>query len=489
MATPNTVIDTVATVVAATTSNTNVQELKAEIAKIANIENSPAWSISDVNADESLHLIHFNPESDPLRYGSIRGLVVDVKNKLLVAKSYSYTPTVKVPSLALNDGQLNLTDDHGQIHNLKSGEFCIKKGCEGTIIRVFLHNGKVYHSSHRRLDVSRSRWGNSIPFLQMYQELNGPKPEELFDLTKKYSPWVHLFIVVHPGVANVTREDIGNGYLVYLGAKVMWHATQTSLTFDEVDLHPRCSMKQHPTLDLDQANDILRGTNSNAKDWRLAAGEFVMIYKMDTDELIKVESPSYSWRLEQRQNDPNLRHRFFQLFNYCRWTPQYQDLAWLEYCRLFAILKPIDTSQIKLPIYNLEESSMNDPDTSELLNTAEGRLFNVWMNYLLIVPLCKQEEVLNLYTSLLKSRDDVTLWIASLAKQPNWQNLDVLDQIKRIIKQAIQYAEKKNIANSKADKSATNFQLNKNISFLVGREDGNSLYRIIREMHSINRNK
>lgn len=482
----NTVVDTVTPVVSsapvAPVSTTNVQDLKNEIAKIANIENSPAWSISDVNADESLHLIHFNPESDPLRYGSIRGLVVDVKNKVVVAKSYSYTPTVQANELKLSNDQLVLTDVHGQVHNLKSGEFSIKKGCEGTIVRVFLHNGKVYHSSHRRLDVSRSRWGNSIPFLQMYRELNGPQPEDLFDLTKKFSPWVHLFIVVHPGVTNVTREDIGKGYLVYLGPKCMWTIDQSPFPVSEVDYDVRCPMKSHPSLDLNEANQILRGTNENAKDWRLKAGEFVMVYKTGSDDLIKIESPSFSWRLEQRDNDPNLFHRFFQLFNFARWTPQYQDQAWAEYCRRFVLLHPVDSHQLTLPVLNLEDAGANVTEALELMNTVEGRLFNIWMNLLLIVPLCKQAEVLSYYTSLLNHRDAVVNWVTELARNDNWMQMDLPERVKKIIQQARNFAEQKNAQNGKKTTKPSLMQLNKNVAFLVGREEGSSLYRMMKAM-------
>ena len=60
-----------------------------------------------------------------------------------------------------------------------------------------------------------------MEFGKIYSSLNGPT-EELFDMTKKYSPYRHSFLMVHPDTVICTRQRIGCGFLVYLGCTKEW---------------------------------------------------------------------------------------------------------------------------------------------------------------------------------------------------------------------------------------------------------------------------
>lgn len=284
----------------------------------AHLELPPSRMWNVIDEDEHLELFHYNPEIVPAgEIGAIRGLVYDPRGDAIIARSYSYTPSVVLPSIKLSDdGCLRLDDpENGKKYELEGGKFYFKQGFEGTVMRVFKHHGKVYHSSHRRLDTSRSRWGSSPPFLSVYYELGGPKDEELFDPEKEYSPFCYLFLMVHPTLLMSSRENVGKGYLVFLGALRLWNDK-----YESVDNEP----KTFPTLkglpdDLSEPF-ILEPPEISLElaNKHLEKGEFVIVYSREHREgempsLIRVSSPAYEDRVRARNNDPNTYHRFVEL--------------------------------------------------------------------------------------------------------------------------------------------------------------------------------
>ncbi|MEK7070367.1 MAG: hypothetical protein AAB966_01025, partial [Patescibacteria group bacterium] len=88
---------------------------------------------------------------------------------------------------------------------------------EGTTIRVFRTNGKTYFSTYRRLRMTKSKWCDSQFFDKIYSSLDGPKEEELFDLTKPDSPWTHYFLLHTPELLLTSREELLKGYIMYYG--------------------------------------------------------------------------------------------------------------------------------------------------------------------------------------------------------------------------------------------------------------------------------
>jgi hypothetical protein len=197
--------------------------VKRDIAAILKIPVSDAWDIYSDQPDKNLYLIHYNQEANMARFGELRGIVVDTRARTKVCQSFGYTPVVTDSQIKPStDGNFHLIDTNQQEHVLVPTQVTIKLGFEGTVIRVFKHDGVVYHSTHRRLKPTNSRWGDSIPFLEMYTRLNGPADDVLFNSQSAYSPYCHIFLMVHPGVLVATKQDVGSGYLVYLGARQMW---------------------------------------------------------------------------------------------------------------------------------------------------------------------------------------------------------------------------------------------------------------------------
>jgi hypothetical protein len=251
------------------------------------------WDI--VDQDNDLIVMHYrtnhswDPRLDRPSHPEVRGWVYDTAKDIIVAKSFPYTPVVTLDKLTGFD----LVDETGVSHRFVNP--IVKEGFEGTTIRVFRHGGKTYYASHRRLDTSKSRWGSSIPFLQMYNELGGPR--DLFDETKNYSPYCYVFLVVHPDVAHVSQRDIGKGHIQFLHRLTCWE--KSPYPEEEVDRSVR-EFEPVKTLSLDEANEILQ------------QGGFVIVSEPD-GTAVKVVSHKYTLLSSIRNNDPNLLHRLNEL--------------------------------------------------------------------------------------------------------------------------------------------------------------------------------
>src|SRR3990172_5678210 len=173
--------------------------IRNQISKIMGIKPSGPWKIVDSVPDKGLYMIHYNENANLSEWGWIKGIVVDVKTKLMVAKSFSYLTEIVTEKITQNnDESVSMTDEFGTIHNFQPEEMVLKRGFEGTIVTVFKHDGVVYHSNRHRFDISNFRWGNSPNFESLYTQYGGPKDEDLFNTNYKYSPYCHVFIISSP---------------------------------------------------------------------------------------------------------------------------------------------------------------------------------------------------------------------------------------------------------------------------------------------------
>ena len=496
--------------------------LKSKIANILGIDNSAAWSIIDSDPDNHLYLVHYGETADLNKYGQIRGIVVDEKAQAVVCRSFGYTPTAQTDQLVVSpDGRFHISDIEGMEHVIDANMSPIKMGFEGTVIRVFKHNNKVYRSTHRRLDTSRSRWGSSVPFEQMYYDLGGPIDEELFDAKSAYSPYCHIFLVVHPDVLNVSKTPIGGGYIVYLGPKQLWSFDPTECPYKQTteegtpigegwDNDPRpnagwidntlytpTTTTTYPSgtqpelysplnLTLNQANQYLRFGNytpfdDSTIDPRLRLGEFVVLYKLndqgEISGLLRVQSYSYSWRLEGRNNDPNLKHRLYQLLN-ASYSPD-------NYFNSWPMLTPHNVNYIvsiikQNPILIWPGGSARQA----WITNKNERFFNIWMNFLLVVPPHKQLEVALMYPELLQDRNALTNWLLALDESNNLSSLENEGgrRAREIITTAQKLAQQQTNKGTQTQALSVHQLTQQNIRGFISKEYGDSLYRLVRLM-------
>lgn len=421
-----------------------------KVSQLLGVSVSRHWSKIDSNED--LELYHFAPEADVSQYGSVRGVVIDPVENVIVARSYDYTPTLTADKIVLDDNQgLSVVDDEGLVHLVEKDKFFFRRGFEGTIMRVFKHNGKVYHSSHRRLDTYRSRWGTSPPFLQIYQDLGGPKDEELFNPEMDFSPHCHVFLMVHPSLLNASLQVMDSGYIVYLGSLKMWGEDKfVGKKIDWELRRPSCVsslpdeisspfLLAPPESSLEEANLHLE------KGWNGTDGEFVIVYIVPEKEtesrmphLLKVASTSYQNRSSVRNNDPNIYHRY------------------------------VEMSSDATGMAKNFTKTYGGPEKT----TMRQRLEIIRDSFALSLPLHMRAETADFVSRLQTDRNDLSYWLTGLL----WQGMEEIENSKKLPKRIPQILAA--FRNRNLPKSIVRSK----ISVALVHEDGTSLYQMIKFM-------
>lgn len=514
-----------------TITNNNARRI---ISDVLDIENSGAWTIVSSDEDSVIHMIHHRAEADLKRHGDLRGIVVDTEAKTIVSKSYGYAPTVRSDELVIGeDGYINLTDENGDKHVVDPLHTNFKLGFEGTLISVFKHNGKVYRVTRKRLDASRSRWGSSKTFTEMYWDLGGPSDYDLFSEESDYSPYCHNFIIVHPDVLVVSKENVGNGYLVYMGPKQLWTMDYKNCPYkqvqhdgtlfwntdqEEFDSDPRpnagwidetlylptvssvrCegTIYHPPNLDLESSNHHLTFgfypgfEGFDSLDRRTLPGEFIILDLLDskgeTAQMLRVESTAYTWRSSIRDNNPNLLNQFYRLVSGSYITDQN------KYNRLYPTFTPYDidsiSSRVKDEPYIMWPQD-RDFDDSEYLTTKESRMTNIWIAFLNSVPPHKQREVSGYIKKLYNKRGELIKFIRRLSGS-KISHEDFSKRMLSILSLTKKFAEESASKGDNVDKNGQTVSIkmmtNRNIKKFIMREEGYSLYRLVREMDRWNK--
>jgi len=500
---------------------------KRRLAEIAGIPFTDGWSAFDSNEEKGLYLLHSDVE--PKRAGLPRGIVVDLERGVMICSSFGFTPTAPMDCLSLipgTDGDLAVTDEHLNQHIFKHNNYCITPAYEGVIVRVFKHDGIVYFSTHKKLDCSRSRWGRSDYFLDIYKKLGGPSGSDLFPEDVLYSPWCYIFLLVDRELLVATKQDIGVGYIVDLGLQQMWEYSpegpfktteddgEDSRTFAGPE-HRRPiivsalegklnftggeeSFLVRPCqLSLEEANRFLKqGYLNEDEDEEVGSkfsGESVILYQYDDSgrlsDSVRVQSQGYHWRIRMRGDNPNLRHRFYQLLN--------------------DALKPdnVDSLLSKYPLFYRREKRDKRRDTIwvdhcgqsiELdLRQTDDRIFLVYVTFYESLPAAQKSEGMRLWDDFKKDRDDVTAWIQDLASGETAPPEDEdgnpyltprLQNILRLTKEhAVNRQRQGRDRNRYGKRMRYDFLVKANIRNLILRESGTSLFRLIREMRRAER--
>lgn len=475
--------------------------IKQVVAPMLGLKETDPFDI--VSRNDDLAMIHYRPDADLDLFGNLRGVVVDLKKGNIVSYSYPNAPQVVASSLESIDGNINLGT-----FSLKESQVRIKIGFEGTLIHVFKHAGKVYRTTRKRLDPSKSRWGNSKTFGEIYWELSGPSDEVLFDPTKDYSPYTHSFILVHPDVLVASRDDVGAGYLVYLGPKKMYPTTaeQCPYPIDSVDcklhvpettssnkiIEGNSKIYSPENLTIEEANKHLTfGFYEGFEgyeylDYRLLPGEFIVIEDTVSNQMFRVESPAYVWRSQIRNNNPNLLHRFFELIDFSYLKKEDDQ----KYKEMFPILTMYDMESLKSsgPIIVWPQNTEMDYRILPVPMTKDTKMYNIWQAFLIAVPLNRQTEVLEFYEILTNRRNELIAWVSETSDKLSSINLEEYSKrAQDILVKTRSFAQNRfkkgdNIDPRTKEIKSVDALTKDNIRNFILKEQGNSLYRLIREM-------
>lgn len=444
------------------------QKVKNEISAILDIPDTESWDIFDSKPDKNLYLVHYTDKADTKIYGQIRGIVVDINKKEIVCRSYGYAPISVEDKLEIKNNILTITDQAGNVHQIDENNLQIKRGYEGTLIRVFKHENVIYFSTHKKISCIKSKWGKSITFLEMYNELVQYDPENLFFKDEDSCPVVQLFILVHPDVQHVSKIDLSEGgFSIYLGGKFARNVENESKYSELLNIEIFSTNKEE-IIDIDEANDFLAsGFYPEVKlknDLRLNPGEFIMIYNSvdgEIKDVIKVQSTGYNWRSFIRNNNANICHQFYKLFNYLSPKALDDKFPKIPYFSENYIAKILN----KQPLITWP---MND-------KTEDSRgIYRIWASVLLSVPLNKQELAFNLMKNYQIDKRDLKEYVKSLLDFEDLDKKDISENIKSLIN------EIKN-ARYSVDEDIRE-QMNKEVIRKVDRTKGYNLYTMIRDM-------
>jgi len=205
-------------------------ELTKRCSEILGMDDLTGWSVIDTC--ENLALVHYNQKTDFQKFGHIRGILLDTESGDIIADSFGYTPTAVYDKIETVDGVVSLIDNDGFNHKFSmiDKDVYVKRVFEGVVIRVIWYNNKMYRITHKKINPTRSKWGNSKKFLDIYDESEGPTANQLFDTTKPYSSTCYHFLAVDGSLLVGTRQRVLAPYLVYIESQ------EVSLQKPETDI-------------------------------------------------------------------------------------------------------------------------------------------------------------------------------------------------------------------------------------------------------------
>lgn len=492
-----------------TSSILETNTIKQTVASILNVECCEDWAI--VDRHENLVLVHYEDDANMTKFGNIRGILVDIDKRTIVAKSFGYTPKVSSSDLSFKNGELSLVDEHGTNHKFPQDDVVIKRVFEGVTIRVIYYNNVCYKITHKRINAVRSRWGSSETFLSMYDKANGPTVEQLFDTTKSYSSTCYYFLIVDPSLLVATRQKVLSPYIVFLDKREMdeeyltkydsitpgisTFSTNSNITgaVTESFIHSPKS------LSIDEANAHLKYGYYNkfsTDDERQLTGEAVIVYSIKDNvvkDIVKVHSISYDWRFTLRGNNPNINNQFYNLLNKV-YPAIDNDDAWNSLTSSLIILPLYDEESIK-QLYHSTGGILTIPtspyDKDDYMSR-DARIHLLWLNFLVSLPMNIQSTALDLLSNFINDKNAVISWLQQLeSSHKKFDTLDIPDRAKALLLSVrdlakIRIKSGKNYS-SKGSYMKTNVVIKTTIRNLINKENGTSLYGLVRHLKRMNK--
>jgi hypothetical protein len=472
-------------------------EIRTKVAKVLSIHEDPSWTIE---VSENLCLVSSKKEVIP-RYPDIRGCVVDLNSEKVVVPCYGRITSVVTPMIHFDQGKMTIEDSEGESVVLEQEKVRFSYGFEGPVLRVYKNNGKVYCSTNRRLDCTKSRWGTKKTFLEMFKELGGDVILEKAFNEKKYSSHFLTFIVVHPDMLLCTKQNVDHGYLVFLGSQRCLFPEDCPYPLDEVDWTTYSSLKDKyeapfittdmfesaiscklpycpSSLNLDEVNrHLLVGYGTkHSNDIRTGSGEFIIAYvgqdkSYSQERLFRFVSPAYDHRSRMRNEDPNLLHQFYCLSSDAHLSDAEYEMRfpWLEYEEV----KKEEAEEGKIMFWNRGKRAVA-PDWQK-------KFRNIWKHFVFSVPLHRQKEVFGYYKQFFTNRETLCEWLCSFfgkdgIKVDGSETNEVLStRATKLMQLALEYERKHN---PKADLTLSKKNLEKNMKYLLNNERGSSLYML-----------
>lgn len=479
-----------------------------------NIWKSDTFKVIDTNEDQGYNLVHYNIDTinsskpeDFIR--RVRGLIIK-DNKVLV-ESFGYTPTVVVSELSLNDsGDFTLIDTDLQTHNISKESYSdssVYPLLDGTLLRVWKHNGTIHISTHKKLNASKSHWGSSQTFTELFRKYTEKyfNLEDLFSIEENIESdkvVCHNFLLVDSDLLICSQVDLGekSGFVLYINSvngSLPEAVAPKTISAYEIKDSTDTYFKMEALSTLETQNKFIKYgfyPESNDKEIYSSRGEGVVIFQ--NDRMIKVVSKDYAKRSEIVNNDPNVIHRAWTILTESMYPKTGED----TYLSKFPILPTPSIDELKNAIENkdcyLLKSCKILKDENFVsknnLDTRNLRFLNALLHYSNSLPLPHKLYALSCYETILNHKSEVIKILCNdsekydtgLWGKPNARDLKVYERIQTIVKEAKKYA-KTRYSNGERFESMNEKQLLKkfykeNIRNLINKEYGENMHKIVR---------
>lgn len=374
------------------------------------------WSVVDSEGD--FNLIHYHQDKmfemmkdqsisskDKEIILSLKGVIIDLKEKVIVSKGFSYMPNCTVDEPKIDEESIILSDNFNKIHKIPLDKIQLHPFFEGCLLRFSKYNGKILISTNMKINAVNSRWGNSKPFYEIYKELNGPDPNTFFDPDFENSNLTHCFTLVHPSLVVASRLSIGNGYIIYSGSvennsKEISNCEKTSHlpkfkkimssilhNGEEKDIIPIPEPTTNPSEIYEIStikNNVLTFLNQilvigytnedfvkvKMMDKRIIPGESVILSYIDNDKIIylKINSIAYNWRSIFSNKTNNRYQRFIEQYSYT--SVKYRDSIDQKTSKM-DLLKVFNGYDNKIYTFEQLFPKLNSPTDEEFIKYTE----------------------------------------------------------------------------------------------------------------------
>jgi len=398
------------------------------------------WSYT-LNGD--LVMIHI--DNDKIRNVGVRnynGAIIDIVTEAIVCYG-KYIPSVVTDSISshIQNGILTLTDTECNVHILPMNQTVIQKGVNGVCVRAFWYNNTLYLATYKNF-MATGRW-NGACFLEAYNQANGPQAEDLFDTDHAYSSTVYLFNIHHHAWCVGSRQDVEVSSITLLDVidMIPGYPEDTvpglgkfkvidkilpvlDKTFDEPTVYGS------PFISVEDADLFLEhGFYLNDKhmfdDNRNKHGEAVLI--THNGFTIMLKSEAFAWREKIRGGNPNILFAFNALLKLVQQVKDFEALkehfimfpAWPERC-FRDLFEHRDNQLTCFPTNESAKSELFDSegvDTPLDCNNLDALYRLVWMNYVLSIPFCYQEEAMDYLNTINQTKITVCNWLDTMHKR------------------------------------------------------------------------
>lgn len=388
-------------------------------------------TITDSSKDgsgEYIISLHYNVDQIPLLFSvnspytqdevrqilTIRGILYDVKKDEIVCSSFSYTYTIPVSSVPLDE---NLQIPTNVVFvTPENGKYFECYG--GAIYRTYNHNDKSRGCTHRRMNADNSHFGRSDNFGEIFLKNQGVfrsldeiynnflSEDVSYDLSEDGD--VHIFLLNDANLLIDSREQHSEDKIIYLGSlsvkdpnrkcdlkpaieELNMHTDKPiyfpkELTYEEVNQRLKGNLSCELNIDFNQPIELINKYLSSigTKALSLFSDSRKVIYQTEYGVFTLVSSPVL-FRQKMMEGQVNVT----KLFADCIANFYHNKKVMVPYGFSFESLKDIMTRVKNNQTYDLSNYELIS-DKPELI---------VLTNLVFCVPLHLIDECFDAYTS------------------------------------------------------------------------------------------